>query len=86
MEKVPDREVKAGKIVNYLPHQAVVRKSAETTKVRMVFDASSKESRRGVSLNDCLQVGPPWHQSCSMYYSGSGHTKLSSLGISSKLF
>ena len=59
VEKVPDQEVKAGKIVHYLPHQAVVRKSAETTKVRMVFDASSKESRRGVSLNDCLHVGPP---------------------------
>ena len=24
----------------------------------MVFDASSKESRRGVSFNDCLHVGP----------------------------
>ena len=59
VEKVPDQEVKAGKIVHYLPHQAVVRKSAETTKVRMVFDASSKESRRGVSLNDCLHVDPP---------------------------
>ena len=42
VEKVPDEEVKAGKIVHYLPHQAVVRKSAETTKVQMVFDASSK--------------------------------------------
>ena len=59
VEKVTDQEVKAGKIVHYLPHQAVVRKSAGTTKVRMVFDASSKESRRGVSLNDCLHVGPP---------------------------
>ena len=36
MEKVPDQEVKAGKFVHYLPHQAVVRKSAETTKVRMI--------------------------------------------------
>ena len=59
VEKVPDQEVKAGKIVHYFPHQAAVRKSAETTRVRMVFDASSKESRRGVSLSDCLHIGPP---------------------------
>ena len=59
VEKVSDQELKAGKIVQHLPHQAVVRKSAETTLVRMVFDAPSKESRIGVSLNDRLHVGPP---------------------------
>ena len=45
--------------VYYLPHQAVIRKEAETTKLRVVFDASSKEGKRGTSLNDCLHVGPP---------------------------
>ena len=45
--------------VHYLPHQAVIRKEAETTKLRVVFDASSKEGKRGTSLNDCLHVGPP---------------------------
>ncbi|KAK3737969.1 hypothetical protein QZH41_009200 [Actinostola sp. cb2023] len=44
--------------VHYLPHQAVVRRNAETTKVRVVYDASSKDGKRGVSLNDCLHVGP----------------------------
>ena len=29
-------------------------------KLRVVFDASSKEGKRGTSLNDCLHVGPPF--------------------------
>lgn len=43
--------------VHYLPHQGVVRKDAVTTKLRIVYDASCKADN-GVSLNDCLHVGP----------------------------
>ncbi|GFT65548.1 reverse transcriptase domain-containing protein [Trichonephila clavipes] len=42
----------------YMPHSAVVRKDKETTKVRMVFDASSK-GRDCKSLNECLYAGSP---------------------------
>ncbi|GFV21514.1 reverse transcriptase domain-containing protein [Trichonephila clavipes] len=42
----------------YMPHSAVVRKDKETTKVRMVFDASSK-GRDCKSLNKRLYAGPP---------------------------
>ena len=44
--------------VSYLPHRAVVRNDAETTKVRIVYDASCFDRRTGSSLNDCLHVGP----------------------------
>ena len=44
--------------VNYLPSHAVVHEEAETTKVRVVYDASCKDGRKGTSLNDCLHVGP----------------------------
>ena len=43
---------------HYLPHRPVIRKDAETTKARIVYDASCKDKQHGVSLNDCLHVGP----------------------------
>ena len=41
----------------YLPHHAVLREDKVTTKLRVVFDASSHEDG-SPSLNDCLLTGP----------------------------
>ena len=41
---------------HYIPHHVVVRREKETTKLRVVFDASAKST--GPSLNECLYVGP----------------------------
>lgn len=43
----------------YLPHQALVRENAETTKLRVVYDASAHAHNDAPSLNDCLHAGPP---------------------------
>ncbi|XP_044779744.1 uncharacterized protein LOC123327397 [Drosophila simulans] len=42
----------------YLPHHAVIKLDSLTTKCRVVFDGSGKDSS-GVSLNDRLHIGPP---------------------------
>ena len=46
--------------VHYLPHHAVIRRDKDTTKVKVVYDASAKCN--GPSLNDCLHVGPKFNQ------------------------
>ena len=41
---------------HYLPHRPVIKEDRVTTKIRIVYDASSKTN--GPSLNDCLHPGP----------------------------
>ncbi len=43
----------------YIPHKPVVRESAESTKLRIVYDASARASDSSPSLNECLNPGPP---------------------------
>ena len=43
----------------YLPHRAVVRESTETTKLRVVYDASARAHDKAPLLNECLHTGPP---------------------------
>ena len=54
IEDVTDKMLPAGE-VHYIPHHAVIRRDKETTKLRIVFDPSSKTE--GVSLNGCLNSG-----------------------------
>ena len=50
-----------GKRVFYMPHEPVVKQSAVTTKVRMVFDTSARARPHTLanSINDCRFAGSP---------------------------
>ncbi|KAK6745952.1 hypothetical protein RB195_012203 [Necator americanus] len=56
-EAAEDLIVEEGEVVHYLAHQAVVTPHKETTKLRVVFDASAHLSN-SPSLNDVLYQGP----------------------------
>ena len=43
----------------YIPHKYVIRESAQTTKMRIVYDASARATPEVPSLNDCLYTGQP---------------------------
>ena len=60
IEKVDETQQTTGRIVHYLPHHAVIRQDKETTKLRIVYDASARGE--GPSLNDCLYSGPKFDQ------------------------
>ncbi|XP_045541894.1 uncharacterized protein LOC123723360 [Papilio machaon] len=60
MKPVPKDDIDNPKAV-YLPHHAVVKEDRDTTKVRVVFDASCK-GVNDVSLIDNLLVGPKLQQ------------------------
>lgn len=58
MQPIPSAELtKPSSECFYLPHFGVVREQSETTKLRVVFDASAK-TESGISLNDILHTGP----------------------------
>ena len=41
-----------------MPHEPVIRQNAESTKVRIVYDASVRATPTRLSLNDCLETSP----------------------------
>lgn len=52
-----DELIKSNNITYYIPHQAVIKSSSNTTKLRIVLDASS-HYKGTPSLNDCIFPGP----------------------------
>ena len=56
IEKVTVEEVNetVSDRVFYLPYKLVIRESAETTKIRIVYDASAKACQTSTSLNECM--------------------------------
>ena len=53
IEKIPPDETPQ----SYLPHRGVVKASSATTKLRIVYDASTKSEGK-LSLNEALEKGP----------------------------
>ena len=56
MKVVPESDVESSQPVYYIPHHGVIRESSITTKLRVVFNASSRTTS-GLSLNDILHTG-----------------------------
>ncbi|XP_037526395.1 uncharacterized protein LOC119403538 [Rhipicephalus sanguineus] len=56
-ERVPDNDTVAKPNTYYMPHHGVIRRDAVTTKLRVVFDASSHAPGQP-SLNNVLMKGP----------------------------
>ena len=50
----------SGQKLHYLHHHTIEQRDKETTKVRIVYDASARST--GPSLNDCLYPGPKFNQ------------------------
>ena len=62
VQKVEDTTERTGSNkIHYLPHHAVMQQDKQTTKLRIVYDASAKCD--GPSLNECLYTGPKFDQS-----------------------
>ncbi|XP_026331254.1 uncharacterized protein LOC113238635 [Hyposmocoma kahamanoa] len=59
MRKVHKSDYYQGKY--YIPHQPVIKEESLTTKLRTVFDASTKSSTK-ISLNDNMLTGPRTQQ------------------------
>ena len=60
IEVVSEEELPSGDRIHYLPHHAVIHRDRQTTKLRVVYDASAKSE--GSFLNECFHVGLKFNQ------------------------
>ena len=51
----------------YIPHKLVMQTEADSTKLRIVYDALAHENMQAPSLNDCLYSGLSLKTACGMY-------------------
>ena len=47
-----------GEVIHYIPHHPVIRDNAESTKMRIVYDCSARQTLKEPCLNDLLETGP----------------------------
>ena len=59
IERVDETKEQPPENAHCLPHQAVIRSDALTTKLRVVFDASARMKPGCLYLNDCTYISPP---------------------------
>lgn len=57
LEKVKSKACNSA-LVHYIQHHAVIRLNNNTTKVRIVYDASAKMKKGNKSLKECMYWGP----------------------------
>ena len=53
-----EKKSKEGERKHYILHNTVFKWAKDTTKVRIVYDASAKTEKTNLSLNECLYRGP----------------------------
>ena len=58
MIEVVEEQKEQGDKQHYIPHHAVIKSENNTTKLRVVYDASTKTKKSKRSLNECLHIGP----------------------------
>ena len=57
IERVTE-DLEQGKVIHFLAWRGIMKEDSNTTKLRIVMDASAKMSASAVSLNQCLYQGP----------------------------
>ena len=54
----PAPREQTGEVIHYIPHHPVIRDNAESTKMRIVYDCSARQTLKEPYLNDLLETGP----------------------------